>query len=42
MSVAAGGEMIFREMLEVASGKTTFSEILAITQSTIRVLGPSI
>jgi hypothetical protein len=29
-------------MLDVASGKETFSEILGITQSTIRVFGPSI
>jgi altronate dehydratase large subunit len=42
MSVEAGGEKIFDEMLNVASGKKTFSEILRITQSTIRVFGPSV
>jgi altronate dehydratase large subunit len=42
MSVEAGGEKIYAEMLDVASGKETFSEILGITQSTIRVFGPSI
>lgn len=42
MSVAAGGEKIFHEILDVASGKKTFSEILGITQSTIRVFGPSV
>jgi altronate dehydratase large subunit len=42
MSVEAGGEKIFREMVDVASGKKTFSEILGITQSTIRVFGSSI
>jgi altronate dehydratase large subunit len=42
MSVEEGGEKIFAEMIEVASGKMTFSEILGITQSTIRVLGPTI
>jgi altronate dehydratase len=42
MSVEEGGEMIFDEMLNVASGKKTFSEILGITQSAIRVFGPSV
>jgi altronate dehydratase large subunit len=42
LSVDAGGERIFREIVDVASGKKTFSEIVGITQSTIRVLGPSI
>lgn len=42
MSVEEGGEKIYEEMLNVASGKKTFSEILGITQSTIRVLGPSV
>ena len=42
MSVEAGGERIYEEMVNVASGKKTFSEILGITQSTIRVIGPSI
>jgi altronate dehydratase large subunit len=42
MSIEAGGEKIFHEILDVASGKKTFSEILGITQSTIRVLGPSV
>lgn len=42
MSVEAGGEMIFAEMLDVACGKKTFSEIMGITQSTIRVFGPSV
>jgi altronate dehydratase large subunit len=42
MSVGEGGEKIFTEMIEVANGKMTFSEILGITQSTIRVLGPTI
>ena len=42
MSVAAGGEEIFNEISAVASGKKTFSEIFGITQSTIRVIGPSV
>jgi altronate dehydratase large subunit len=42
MSVEDGGEKIFCEMLDVAGGKKTFSEILGITQSTIRVFGPSV
>jgi altronate dehydratase large subunit len=42
MSVEGAGERIFHEMLAVASGKKTFSEIMGMTQSTIRVLGPSI
>ncbi|MCL5807049.1 MAG: UxaA family hydrolase [Deltaproteobacteria bacterium] len=42
MTLEAGGERIFREMLDVASGKKTYSEILGITQSTIQVLGPSV
>ncbi len=42
VTVEAGGDRIFREILDVASGKKTCSEILGITQSTIRVLGPSV
>jgi altronate dehydratase large subunit len=42
MSVEAGGEKIYDEILNVASCKKTFSEILGITQSTIRVFGPSV
>jgi altronate dehydratase large subunit len=42
MSVEEGGEKIFEEMLNVASGKKTFSEIMGITQSTIRIFGPSV
>ncbi len=38
----AAGERIYGEMLSVASGKQTFSEILGITQSTIQVIGPSV
>jgi len=42
VSVEAAGERIYEEMMNVASGKKTFSEILGITQSTIRVIGPSV
>ncbi len=42
VTVEAGGERIFREILDVARGKKTCSEILGITQSTIRVMGPSV
>jgi len=42
VSVEAGGERIYSEILAVAGGKQTFSEIMGITQSTIRVFGPSV
>jgi altronate dehydratase large subunit len=42
VSIEEAGERVFNEILKVANGKLTFSEILEITQSTISVVGPSI
>jgi altronate dehydratase large subunit len=41
-SIESAGERVFEEILSVANGKMTFSEILKITQSTISVVGPSV
>ena len=42
ISLEAAGETVFREIQKVAGGKMTFSEIVAMTQSTISVVGPSV
>jgi len=42
VSVEEAGERIFNEILKVADGKLTLSEILGISQSTISVVGPSV
>ena len=42
LSIESAGERIFKEVLSVANGKMTFSEIIDITQSTISVVGPSV
>ncbi len=42
LSIEKAGERVFDEILKVANGKMTFSEILGITQSTISVAGPSV
>lgn len=41
LSLEEGGERIFQEIIEVANGKMTFSEIFGISQSTISVAGAS-
>jgi altronate dehydratase large subunit len=41
LSLEEGGERIFQEIIKVANGKMTFSEIFGITQSTISVIGAS-
>lgn len=42
LPIEKAGERVLGEILRVANGKMTFSEILGITQSTISILGPSI
>ena len=42
LPIEKAGERVLGEILRVANGKMTFSEILGITQSTLSVLGPSI
>jgi len=41
VSLENAGERIFKEILDVANGKMTFSEIYGISQSTISVVGAS-
>ena len=42
LSIESAGEKVFKEILSVANGKMTFSEIMEITQSCISVVGPSV
>jgi altronate dehydratase large subunit len=42
LSIEKAGETVFKEMVKVANGKMTFSEIVQMTQSTISVIGPSV
>lgn len=42
MSLEEAGETLFEEVIKVANGKKTYSEILGIIESTIHVMGPSI
>jgi altronate dehydratase large subunit len=41
LSIEAAGERVFDEVLRVANGKMTVSEIIGATQSTISVIGAS-
>lgn len=42
LSIENAGKIVFDEILKVANGKMTFSEIVELTQSTISVVGPSV
>jgi len=42
LSIEKAGKTVFEEILKVANGKMTFSEIVELTQSTISVVGPSV
>ena len=42
ISIENAGNNVFHEILKVANGKMTFSEIVDVTQSTISVVGPSV
>ena len=41
VSISEAGERIFEEIVRVANGKLTFSEIFDVSQSTISVAGAS-
>ena len=42
LSIENAGKIVFEEILKVANGKMTFSEIVELTQSTMSVVGPSV